>query len=110
MNDTRLWPIKDDVEAALRGIRKITDQRIASPRDSDNAYALMNHLKVAHRHLVELMHHDALCLNYSAVGSCCYRNNGHEGPHRSEWGSTWTDDSNAKAAAAISASMEGRRD
>lgn len=112
MNDTRLWPIKDDLEMTLRGVREVTDSgRIKPAHDSDKAYALLHHLIAAHRQVVELMHPDMpLCLNYSTVGSCCYRQSEHDGAHRSEWGSTWTDESDRLYGAAIAKSMEGRRD
>ena len=112
MNDTRLWAVKDDLEATMRGIRDVTDGgRIKPLRDSDLAYAVMQHLMVAHRNIVELMHPDIpLCLSYSAVGSCCYRQAEHGGLHRSEWGTQWSDESDQRTGAAIAASMHGRRD
>ena len=112
MNDSRLWEIKDDIEIAMRGVRNITDgPRISPPNESDKAYALLQHLVVAHRQVVELIHRDMpLCLTYSGFGSCCYRQVEHDGSHRSEWGNTWTDESDRLAGDAIAKSMQGRRD
>ena len=112
MQDTRLWSIKDDLEAVLSGHRELVDgPRITPRRDSDLAYELLEKVVQAHQILVELMGEDMpLCLKYSTVGSRCTRQAEHEGPHRSVWGSQWTDDGDSRFAASIAASMEGRRD
>ena len=50
------------------------------------------------------------CGKYASLGSRCVSPAGHPEPHRSETGWQWTDESDRKAAEAISKSMEGRRD
>lgn len=37
------------------------------------------------------------CGKYNTVGSRCTQPAGHDGEHRSQYGATWTDESNAKA-------------
>jgi hypothetical protein len=112
MNDTRLWPIKEDIESGLRTLRTVVDgPRIAPARDSDLAYKMLHHLVLAHKSIVDLMHSDMpLCMAYNTCGSCCYRQSGHTGAHRSEWGTAWTDESTPVAGAAIAEEMKGRRD
>jgi hypothetical protein len=50
------------------------------------------------------------CGKYSSLGSLCVQPAGHDGGHVSAYGSKWTDESDAKSAAAIAKSMEGKRD
>jgi hypothetical protein len=50
------------------------------------------------------------CGKYSSVGSLCVQPAGHTEPHRSAYGSQWTDESDRKFGEAIARSMEGKRD
>ena len=108
MNDTRLWPLKDSIEEGLRGAAAILDgPRIEPAGERDLAFMLRKDLQNAHEKICVLMA-DLLCLNYSSIGSCCYRNLDHEGPHVSQWGSTWTDQSDAQYASELVRSMKGK--
>lgn len=108
MDDTRLWALKDSIEEGLRGSAAMLDgPRIEPAGERDLAFMLRKDLMNAHDKVTALMA-DSLCLNYSSVGSCCYRNLDHEGEHVSEWGHTWTDKSDASAAAEMVRSMGGK--
>ena len=108
MNDTRLWAMKDSIEVGLRGAAAIVGgPRINPPAERDLVVGLRKDLMNAHDKVTALMA-DLLCLNYSSVGSCCYRNLDHEGPHVSQWGSTWTDQSDAQYASELVRSMKGK--
>jgi hypothetical protein len=108
MNDTRLWAVKDSIEEGLRVAAQIVGgPRISPAAERDLAFGLRKDLMNAHAKLNALLA-DSLCLNYSSVGSCCYRNRDHDGAHLSEWGHTWTDDSDASAAAEMVRSMGGK--
>lgn len=50
------------------------------------------------------------CGKHNTVGSRCVEPAGHVGGHRSAYGAVWTDESTARAAAAITEEMKGRRD
>jgi len=50
------------------------------------------------------------CGRYCVSGSQCAETEGHDGPHRSEYGFKWTDEEDDRAGAAIAKSMEGKRD
>lgn len=51
-----------------------------------------------------------LCNVVSAVGSQCSLVNGHNGRHRSVYGSTWDDESDRRTADTITRSLDRRRD
>lgn len=108
MDDTRLWALKDSIEEGLRGAAAILDgPRIGPAGERDLTFGLRKDLMNAHEKVTALMS-DSLCLIYSSVGSCCYRNLGHEQSHMSEWGHTWTDESDDAAAKQIVTSMKGK--
>lgn len=48
------------------------------------------------------------CGRYCVSGSRCAEVEGHEGPHRSEYGFKWTDEEDARAGAEIVRSMGGK--
>jgi hypothetical protein len=50
------------------------------------------------------------CGDYNTVGSRCVQPVGHVGQHESAYGAKWTDESTARAAAALMKSLEGKRD
>lgn len=108
MNDTRLWAIKESIEEGLRGAAEILEgPRVNPAGERDLAFGLRKDLLNAHDKVTELMG-DSLCLNYSSVGSCCYRNADHEGAHESQYGHTWDYKSDARAAAEMVRSMGGK--
>jgi hypothetical protein len=49
-----------------------------------------------------------ICGKYNTVGSRCFLDAGHDGPHTSKWGATWTDESTARAAKKIAGEITGR--
>ena len=108
MNDTRLWAVKESIEEGLRGVLAIVGgPRINPAAERDLAFGLRKDLQDAHEKICVLMA-EMLCLNHSSIGSCCFRNLDHEGPHVSQWGSTWTDQSDAQYASELVRSMKGK--
>ena len=110
MNDTRLWEWQANIADLMLQFRAFSNEGIKSPADRMAVQSGLKRLADFHRIIVELMPAGWLCLDYNSLGSCCYRQRDHEGPHLSEWGHTWTDESDQIAAAAIAKSMEGQRD
>jgi hypothetical protein len=113
LNDTRLWRIKDDIEDLLQQVRSFTSGPAAKdPVDGAAMRTLLKLVSSAHEVTTELMDRETmpLCRRVSAVGSTCYRQAEHEGGHRSQWGSTWTNESDRATGDAIAKSMEGKRD
>lgn len=62
------------------------------------------------RRLADFYAHHPECGVHSCVGSRCIRAPRHDGEHRSEYGSTWTDESNRRYGDSIAKTMKGRRD
>jgi len=107
MHDTRLWEWLDDVTHLMQQVQAVSREDIKSPQDRMDVQSALHLLVGFHKKVVGLMPANTFCLNYSSVGSCCYRNRDHEGPHLSEWHHTWTDESDAAAAKEIANSMKG---
>lgn len=108
LDDTRLWHLKAGIEDTMSTIRTFTEESMTSPADRMGMQTALQLAIKLHRSIVERMPTESLCLNYSCIGSCCYRQRDHEGPHLSEWGRTWTDQSDAAAAKQMVASMKGK--
>lgn len=108
MNDTRLWEWLDDVTHLMQQVQAVAQEDIQSPQDRMDVHSALHLLVGFHKKIVGLMPAKTFCLDYNAVGSCCYRNRDHEGAHMSEWNHTWTDKSDAAAAKQMVASMKGK--
>ena len=108
MDDTRLWEWLDDVTDLMQRVRAFGEENIKAPQDRMDVQSALHLLSKFHSNVTGLMPAGWLCLNHSSYGSTCYRGRGHEGPHMSEWGHTWTDQSDAAAAKQIVASMKGK--
>lgn len=115
MKDSRLWDLLSDVEAAMRGIRGITDgptpidkadrQRVIEERHP--FYTAQDSMRGVHRVILAALG-DQVCGRIDTVGAQCTRHESHTGRHRSAWGHTWTDQSDAVTSEAILRSMGGR--
>ena len=108
MNDTRLWEWLDDVTHLMQQVQAVAREDIKNPQDHMDVNSTLHLLVAVHKKVVGLFPADTFCLDYNSVGSCCYRNRNHEGQHMSEWGHTWTDESDAAAASEMVTSMGGK--
>ena len=108
INDTRLWEYLDDVTDLMHRVQAMSQEDIKSPQDRMDIHSALHLLVGFHKKIVGVMPPKLLCLKFSSLGSQCFRGRDHEGPHLSEWGNTWTDESDAASAKAIAKSMKGK--
>lgn len=123
MRDSRLTEATDHLAdagrttaTALKLVEEIVDELTASNPEYDVMTDALRYLLTA-RKALELAANHLLraginvvrpCGTTNSVGSVCSRAEGHDGPHESDTGFTWTDTS-AAAGAAYIASLYNKR-
>ena len=112
INDTRLLHGMDDLRTALAYYYDTSRGSFTNREDGDEIRKFVSDLAKLFDRSLELMDPELFtpCRDLHHLGATCIRQSGHGGFHQSRWGQTWTDETDAAAAAAVAKQMEGKRD
>jgi hypothetical protein len=112
INDSRLLNALDDMRTALEQTYDVSRGSFTVPEDGTELRSVVHAQRECFERLLKLLDPELFtpCGKIHHLGAKCVRQDDHGGFHRSCYGQTWTDETDAAGAANVAKSMEGKRD